>query len=30
MGAKPESIGMQFHMIKPDLNLLQGKKTNRA
>jgi len=23
LGAKPESIGMQFHMIKPDLNLLQ-------
>jgi heterodisulfide reductase subunit B len=30
MGAKPESIGMQFHMIKPDLNLLQSKKANRA
>ena len=30
MGAKPESIGMQFHMIKPDLNLLQGKNANRA
>jgi len=28
MGAKPESIGMQFHMIKPDLNLLQSKKAN--
>jgi heterodisulfide reductase subunit B len=30
MGAKPESIGMQFHMIKPDLNLLQSKKANPA
>jgi heterodisulfide reductase subunit B len=30
MGAEPESIGMQFHMIKPDLNLLQRKKTNPA
>jgi len=24
LGAKPESIGMQFHMIKPDLNCLES------
>jgi len=30
MGAQPESIGMKFHMIKPDLNLLPSKKTNPA
>jgi len=30
MGAKPESIGMQFHMIKPDLNLLQRQKAKSA
>lgn len=30
MGAAPESIGMQFHMIKPDLNLLRNKKANPA
>ncbi|UCD80754.1 MAG: hypothetical protein JSW26_04800, partial [Desulfobacterales bacterium] len=28
MGAEPESFGIQFHMIKPDLNLLQRKKAN--
>jgi heterodisulfide reductase subunit B len=27
LGAKPESIGMQFHLIKPDPNLLQIKKS---
>ena len=30
MGAKPESIGMKFHMIKPDLNMLQSQKANPA
>lgn len=30
MGAKPESIGIQFHMIKPDLNLLQRQKAKSA
>jgi hypothetical protein len=30
MGAKPESIGMQYHMIKPDLNLLQSETANPA
>lgn len=30
MGAKPESIGMQFHMIKPDLKLPQREKANPA
>lgn len=30
LGAKPESIGLQFHMIKPDLNRLQSKKVNSA
>jgi heterodisulfide reductase subunit B len=30
MGANPQSIGMQFHMIKPNLDLLQSKKTNPA
>jgi len=30
MGAKPESIGIQFHMIKPDLSLLRNKKANPA
>jgi len=30
MGAAPESIGMQFHMIRPDLHLLQNKKANPA
>jgi len=30
MGAKPESIGIQFHMIKPDLNLLQNKNATPA
>jgi heterodisulfide reductase subunit B len=30
MGAAPESIGIQYHMIKPDLNLLQNKKANPA
>ena len=28
LGAKPESIGMKFHMIKPDLNMLQSQKAN--
>jgi heterodisulfide reductase subunit B len=27
MGANPESIGIQFHLIKPDQNLLQTGKT---
>lgn len=30
MGANPESIGMQFHMIKPNLKLMQSKKANPA
>jgi heterodisulfide reductase subunit B len=30
MGAKPESIGMQYHMIKPDLSPLQSKNANPA
>jgi heterodisulfide reductase subunit B len=30
LGAAPESIGMQYHLIKPDLNLLQGKKAGPA
>jgi heterodisulfide reductase subunit B len=30
MGANPESIGIKFHMIKPDLNLLRSKKANPA
>jgi heterodisulfide reductase subunit B len=30
MGANPESIGMQFHLIKPDHNLLQIEKANPA
>ena len=30
MGAKPESIGIHFHMIKPDLNLLQRQKAKSA
>jgi heterodisulfide reductase subunit B len=30
LGAKPESIGMKFHMIKPDLNMLQSQKANPA
>jgi heterodisulfide reductase subunit B len=28
MGANPESIGLQFHLIKPDQNLLQTEKLN--
>lgn len=28
MGAKPESIGIQFHMIKPELRLLQTINSN--
>jgi heterodisulfide reductase subunit B len=28
MGANPESIGIQFHLIKPDRNLLQPEKAN--
>jgi heterodisulfide reductase subunit B len=28
MGAKPESIGIQFHMIKPDLNRLKVENAN--
>ncbi|MGD8715485.1 MAG: hypothetical protein PVG70_13125 [Desulfobacterales bacterium] len=27
-GAKPESIGIQFHMIKPELKLLQTTNSN--
>ena len=30
LGAEPESIGMQLHMIKPDQNLLQEKKLSSA
>ena len=30
MGAKPQSIGAQFHMIKPDLDLLQSNIANPA
>jgi len=30
MGATPESIGIQFHMIKPDLNLLQNQNADPA
>ena len=30
MGANPESIGIQFHLIKPDHNLLQIEKANPA
>jgi heterodisulfide reductase subunit B len=28
MGAKPQSIGVQFHMIKPDPNPRLNKKSN--
>ena len=28
MGANPESIGIQFHLIKPDQNLLRTQKSN--
>ena len=28
MGANPESIGIQFHLIKPDPNLLQTEKAH--
>jgi len=28
MGANPKSIGIQFHLIKPDLNLLQTGKVS--
>jgi heterodisulfide reductase subunit B len=30
MGAEPESIGLQYHMIPPDFELLQSKKANPA
>ncbi len=30
MGAEPESIGLQYHLIDPDYELLQSKKANPA
>jgi succinate dehydrogenase / fumarate reductase cytochrome b subunit len=30
LGAKPESIGMQYHMINPDVNLLHSKRASPA
>jgi heterodisulfide reductase subunit B len=30
MGARPQSIGVQFHMVKPGHDLLQSKKANPA